>query len=118
MTAENIKSGFRACGIIPFSPLAIPGYAYLPSEPTENFNQANSSPVTITELSMQNSSGSSATDTEKVAPSGDAAVSSLDQQSTWSSIVEVAVDFPAITGDHLRQPEIRRPTAFVATYHG
>jgi hypothetical protein len=41
--------------------------------------------------------------------SGDAAVSSLDQQSTWSSIVEVAVDFPAITGDHLRQPEIDDP---------
>ena len=58
---------------------------------------------------MQNSSGSSATDTEKIAPSGDAAVSSLDQQSTWSSIVEVAVDFPAITGDHLRQPEIDDP---------
>ena len=34
MTAENIKSGFRACGIIPFSPPTIPGYAYLPSEPT------------------------------------------------------------------------------------
>jgi hypothetical protein len=74
------------------------------SEPTENVNQANSSAVTITELSMQNLSGSTVTDTEKVAPSGDAAVSSLDQQSTWSSIVEVAVDFPAITGDHLRQP--------------
>jgi hypothetical protein len=70
---------------LPFSPLAIPGYAYLLSEPTENFNQANSSPVTITELSMQNSSGSSATDTEKVAPSGDAAVSSLDQQSTHAT---------------------------------
>ena len=109
MTAENIKSGFRACGIIPFSPLAIPEYAYLPSEPTENFNQANSFAVTITELSMQNSSGSSATDTENIAPSGDAAVSSLDQESTWSSIVEVAVDFPAITGDHLRQPEIDDP---------
>jgi hypothetical protein len=44
-----------------------------------------------------------------IAPSGDAAVSSLDQQSTWSSIVEVAVDFPVITGDHLRQPEIDDP---------
>jgi hypothetical protein len=50
--------------------------------------------VKITELSMQYSSGSSATDTEKVAPSGDAAVSSLDQQLTWSSVVDVAVDFP------------------------
>jgi hypothetical protein len=30
-------------------------------------------------------------------------------KSTWSSIVEVAVDFPAITGDHLRQPEIDDP---------
>jgi hypothetical protein len=29
--------------------------------------------------------------------------------STWSSIVEVAVDFPVITGDHLRQPEIDDP---------
>jgi hypothetical protein len=58
---------------------------------------------------MQNSSGSSATDTEKVAPSGDAAVSSLDQQLTWSSVVDVAVDFPAFTGDHLRQPDIDDP---------
>ena len=58
---------------------------------------------------MQNSLGSSATDTEKVAPSGDAAVSSLDQQLTWSSVVDVAVDFPAFTGDHLRQPEIDGP---------
>ena len=58
---------------------------------------------------MQNSSGSSATDTEKVAPSGDAAVSSLNQQLTWSSVVDVAVDFPAFTGDHLCQPEIDDP---------
>ena len=47
--------------------------------------------------------------TQKVAPSGDAAVSNLDQQSTWFSVVYVVVDFPAITGDHLRQPEIDDP---------
>lgn len=31
VTSENIVSGFRACGIYPFNPHAIPNSAYLPS---------------------------------------------------------------------------------------
>jgi hypothetical protein len=110
MAAENIKSGFRACGIIPFSPLAIPGYAYLPSEPTENFNQTNSSPSKSPNYQCR-AHRDRRLPTQKVAPSGDAAVSNLDQQSTWFSVVyDVVIDFPAITAiDHIRQPEIDDP---------
>lgn len=32
-TSKNIKSGFRACGIFPFNPAAIPVEAFLPAEP-------------------------------------------------------------------------------------
>ena len=110
MAAENIKSGFRACGIIPFSPLAIPGYAYLPSEPTEKFNQTNSSPSKSPNYQCR-AHRDRRLPTQKVAPSGDAAVSNLDQQSTWFSVVyDVVIDFPAITAiDHIRQPEIDDP---------
>lgn len=31
MTAENIQSGFRACGIFPFNPSEVPADAYLPN---------------------------------------------------------------------------------------
>lgn len=31
ITCENIKSGFRACGIFPFNPAQIPQEAYLPN---------------------------------------------------------------------------------------
>ena len=31
MTQDNIKSGFRACGIYPFNPAAIPDEAYMPN---------------------------------------------------------------------------------------
>ncbi|VDI62467.1 Hypothetical predicted protein [Mytilus galloprovincialis] len=36
LSKQNIKSGFRACGIYPFNPHAIPPEAYLPSEASEN----------------------------------------------------------------------------------
>ena len=34
-TGENIRAGFRACGIFPFNPQAIPESAFAPSLPTE-----------------------------------------------------------------------------------
>ncbi|MES9881787.1 MAG: helix-turn-helix domain-containing protein [Sedimenticola sp.] len=34
VTSVNIRSGFRACGIYPFNPHAVPGSAVEPSEPT------------------------------------------------------------------------------------
>jgi len=34
LTKENIKSGFRATGIFPYNPEAIPEHAYLPSTAT------------------------------------------------------------------------------------
>lgn len=33
VTKKNVQSGFRACGIYPFNPKAIPSEAYLPSTP-------------------------------------------------------------------------------------
>lgn len=35
VTSHNIQSGFKACGIVPFNPDAIPSKAYGPSEPTD-----------------------------------------------------------------------------------
>ena len=35
VTAENIVHGFKACGVVPFNPEAIPPEAYLPAVPTD-----------------------------------------------------------------------------------
>ncbi|CAG2219869.1 unnamed protein product [Mytilus edulis] len=40
LSKENIKSGFRACGIYPFNPHAIPPEAYLQCEASENKDEA------------------------------------------------------------------------------
>ena len=36
ITRENVVNGFRACGIVPFNPDAIPSEAFHPSIATEN----------------------------------------------------------------------------------
>ena len=44
LSTENIKSGFRACGMYPLNINAIPEEAFRPSDPTENGD--NTRPVT------------------------------------------------------------------------
>lgn len=58
VTSENIVSGFRACGINPFNPLAIPNSAYLPSlasdvsQNTVTTSNISKSTITNTFLSL------------------------------------------------------------------
>lgn len=58
VTSENIVSGFRACGIYPFNPHAIPNRAYLPSlasdvsQNTDTTPNISKSTITNTFLSL------------------------------------------------------------------
>ncbi|VDH90293.1 Hypothetical predicted protein [Mytilus galloprovincialis] len=106
LTNENIKSGFRACGIYPFNPLAIPECAYLPSEPSQYTEQSNSV-MKSTEAELPSTSASAlGTSTEieaieTMVPSGDGPVSNVNHSQILPLIADIT--------DSLQQPEIDDP---------
>lgn len=61
ITKENIQSGFRACGIYPLNPHAIPTSAYLPSSAYET-----SMPVAETPAALGRPPSPSAADNENI----------------------------------------------------
>ncbi|CAC5394986.1 unnamed protein product [Mytilus coruscus] len=111
LTIENIKTGIRACEIHPFNPLAIPDYAYLPSEPSQNMDQ-NTTVIKTAEAATQTSSASGSSfqvaDLETMTASGDPTVLSLDRRplSAFTVDILVVVDIPGICSEKFQQAEV------------
>ena len=99
VTPQNIKSGFRACGIMPFNPNAIPEKAFQPSTswhvPLSPPNVASDEPELPTEIlsaGTSNDADTRSNEFQTVQPS-------ISKHSDWSVEVESVFDIEPVTID-------------------
>ena len=87
VNTENIVSGFRACGIYPYNPAAIPQKAYQPS--TSWMPQATSGNPDVTITTAEGRSKEASADTVPRKPSIGTTESECD-----ASVIDIAATLP------------------------